>query len=210
MKQLIPALALVAAAPLAFSPAPALAALPASFTATGTALMHANGNVPEARTPVKVYHLKGQTRLEMKTPGSGSDSVVLVQKGKPTMTLMDVQQKVAFTVNPAAMADSSSQLAVQQLTDITGWKALLQKQGKRLAGTEVRAGQTCSIWEARQGKTTTKVWFSDALELPMHFESWVDGKRQLTFSIQSISTSGTLAPTLFKVPADYTQADLQN
>jgi len=209
LKQLIPALALVAAAPLAFNPASALAAVPATFTATGTALVHANGNTPETRTPIKVFYLNGQMRLEMKTPGNG-DSVILVQKGKSTLTLMDLQQKLAFTVNPSAMGADADQIPVQQLTDLTGWKSLLQKQGKRLPGSEVKAGQTCSIWQTTQGKTTTKVWFADALELPMLLESSAGGKPQLTLTIQSINTKGSVPASMFKVPGDFTQADLQN
>jgi hypothetical protein len=209
LKQLIPALALVAVAPLALSPLSAMAAPPAAFTATGTALLHANGKVTETRTPVKVYYQQGQMRLELKNPEYG-DSVVLVQKGKSTMTLMDPKQKIAFTVTPDAMSQSENQIAMQQLTDLTGWKGLLQKQGKRLAGTQVKAGQTCSLWQTTQGKATTKVWFADALELPMQIETVVAGKPSFSLTIQSIDTRGTHGANLFKVPADFTKADLQN
>jgi outer membrane lipoprotein-sorting protein len=209
LKQLIPALALAAAAPLAFGPLSAQAAPPTAFTATGTALMHANGKTPETRTPIKIFYQQGQMRLEMKTPGNG-DSVVLAQKGKTTLTLMDLQQKVAFTVNPEIMAGQDSQLPLQQLSDLTSWKGLLTKQGKRLAGKEVKAGQSCSIWETTQGQTKTKVWFADALELPMQLQSSVAGKPGFTFTVQSITPNGKVNANLFKVPADFTQADLQN
>ncbi len=209
MKQLIPALALVAVAPLALSPLSAMAAPPAAFTATGTALLHANGKTTETRTPVKVYYQQGQMRLELKNPDYG-DSVVLVQKGKSTMTLMDPKQKMAFTVTPDAMSQADNQIAMKQLTDLTGWKGLLQKQGKRLGGTQVMAGQTCSLWQTTQGKATTKVWFADALELPMQIETVVSGKPTFSLTIQSISTGGSHGANLFKVPADFTRAELQN
>ena len=207
MKQLIPALALVAAAPMAFGSLPALAAVPASFTATGTAHVHASGKTPESRTPIKVFYQNGQVRLELKTPGNG-DSIVLGQKGKSTFTLMDVQQKVAFTMDPQTMNTDGSPLPVQQIVDLTSWKGLLQKEGKKLAGSEVKAGQTCSIWETNQGTTKTKVWFADAVDLPMQIQSSVNGKTTFTLTIQSFDPKGKVGANLFKVPAGFTQADL--
>jgi hypothetical protein len=205
LKRLIPVLA--AAMPVALMPAAALAAPPASFTATGTALIHARGKAPETRTPVKVYYQGGQMRLEMTMPDYG-DSVILAQKGKTSLTMMDPQQKLAFTLTPDAMPQEGGSLPLQQIMDLTGWKGLLAKEGKRLGGQEVKAGQTCSLWQTQQGTFTTKIWFADALELPMQIEGVSGGKPQFTFSVQSISTKGKLAPALFKVPADFTQADL--
>ncbi len=207
MKQLIPAFALIAAAPMALGALPAVAAVPASFTATGTALIHASGKTPETRTPVKVFYQNGQVRLELKTPGNG-DSVVLGKKGKSTFTMMDLQQKVAFTMDPQTMSTEGSPLPVQQIVDLTSWKGLLQKQGTKLGGSEVKAGQTCSLWETTQGSTKTKVWFADAVDLPMQIQSSVNGKPSFTLTIQSFDPKGKVSPNLFQVPAGFTQADL--
>lgn len=207
MKRLIPAFALGVAVPLLGAPTLALAAPPATFTATGTALMHASGKVPETRTPVKVFYQQGQMRLEMNTPDYG-DSVVLAKKGQSTLTLMDVKQKLAFTVTPDAMPQDEGNLPMQQLMDLTSWKGLLAERGKRLAGKEVKAGQTCSLWQTTQGKTTTTIWFADALELPMQIESSVAGKPRFLFTVKEVMTKVKLAPALFKVPGDFTRADL--
>lgn len=190
----------------ALSPA-AEAAPPSSFTATGTARIHAQGKAPETRTPVKVYYQAGQMRLELTMPDYG-DSVILAQKGKTALTMMDPQQKVAFTLTPDAMPQEGGAMPMQQIMDLAGWKALLAKEGKRLAGQEVKAGQNCSLWQTQQGGMTTKIWFADALELPMQIESASAGKPQFSFSVQTISTKGKLSPALFKVPADFTQAEL--
>lgn len=207
MKRSIPVLALMSLLPVAAMPPQAMAAPPASFTATGTALIHAQGKVPESRTPVKVYYQSGQMRLELKMPDYG-DSVILAQKGKAALTMMDPQQKVAFTLTPDAMPQEGGSLPMQQIMDLTGWKELLAKEGKRLAGKQVMAGQACSLWQTQQGGMTTKIWFADALELPMQIESASAGKPQFTFSVQAISTKGKLSPGLFKVPTDFTQAEL--
>ncbi|MNT34918.1 hypothetical protein D3C72_1709220 [compost metagenome] len=195
------------AAPLAMSPLSAHAAVPASFTASGIAVAHAKGETPESRTPIKIFYQNGQMRLEMKTPGNG-ESVVLGQKGKSTVTIMDVQQKVAFTMDPGAMAAEGGPLPAQQMLDLTSWKGLLQKQGKKLGGTEVKAGHTCSIWETTQGKTKTKVWFADSVDLPMQIQGTEAGKPTFTLTIQSFDPKGKVGAGLFKVPAGYTQADL--
>lgn len=208
MKKLVPVLALATVVPFAAMPLPALAAPPASFTATGMARMHASGKTPETQTPVKVFYQQGMVRIELSNPDYG-DSVVLAQRGKPTLTLMDPKQKVAFTVRPDAVPQNESQLPVQQLVDLTNWKGLLQKEGKRLAGKETKAGQACSLWQTTQGQTTTKIWFADALELPMQIESSVQGKPRFTFTVQAIDTKGALGANLFRVPAGFTHADLE-
>jgi len=204
LNRLIPALVVSS---LAAMPLAAVAAPPSSFTASGTALIHASGKQPETRTPVKIFYQQGQMRLEMAVPDYG-DSVILAQKGKAALTMMDVKQKFAFTVTPDAMPQDGASLPLQQLMDLTSWKGLLAKQGKRLQGKDVLANQSCSIWQAVQGATTTKIWFADALELPMRLEGASGGKPTFTFDVQSISTKGKLAPSLFKVPSDFTQADL--
>lgn len=187
--------------------APAFAAPPATFTATGQAVIHASGKVPETRTPVKVYYHQGQMRLEMTTPDYG-DSIVLAKKGHAAITLMDTKQKLAFTVTPDAMPQDEGNLPMEQIMDLTSWKPLLQKKGKRLPGKEVKAGQACSLWQTVQGQTTTRIWFADALELPMQIESAVSGKPRFQFSVTSVSTKGKLSPSLFTVPSDFTRADL--
>lgn len=205
MKQVIPALAVMAAAPLAFG-LPAMAAVPASFTATGTAHAHATANAPEIKTPLKIFYQNGNIRLEMKS--GTSDSVIISQKGKPTITMIDMQQKVALTVDPGTVSSDNAYLPLDQLLDLTSWKSVLQKQGKKLAGTEVKAGQTCSIWEATMGGVKTKVWFADAVDLPMQIQRTIDGKPTFTVTIQSFNPKGQVAPSLFTVPAGFKQNDL--
>lgn len=205
MKLSIPALAV--ALPLTFSPLSALAAPPTSFSATGTALVHADGQTPETRMPVKVFYQQGKMRLEMKTPGN-VDSVILSQQGESKVTLLDPVQKLAFTIDPGAMG-LGGQASKQKLMDLTSWKSTLQTQGKKLPGKQTFAGQACSLWQTTEGNTTTKVWFADSLELPMQFESSVNGKPAFTFTVQTIDTKGGLAETLFRVPAGFTQTELQ-
>lgn len=198
-------LALTTLAAIAVSAAPALAAPPGAFLATGTATSFATADAPEQSTPVKLYFQGGKIRLEMQPPG-GATSVFLAKRGSQQVTMLDPAQKLAMVSNLGAVTAQDGMPSMEQIMDIASWKAQL-KTAKRLAGTETRGSQRCSLWEKTSGQTTFKIWFADALELPMQIEGKVGGKPRFRFIVSGVKP-GPQAATLFAVPAGYQTTEL--
>lgn len=196
-------LALPLLATVAFQVSPALAAPPSGFLAVGTATSFATAEAPQQATPVKFYYEAGKIRIELRPP-SGGPSVVLAKRGSKTVTLLDPTQKIAFTTNAQATAGAAPEgmPSMDQLMDMASWKSQLVHGAKKLPGTEVRGAQRCSVWLKTQGTSTYKIWFADALELPMQIDGAVAGKPRFRFAMSRVTT-GKQAPSLFTVPAGY-------
>lgn len=198
-------LALATLAAIAVSAAPALAAPPTAFLATGTATSFATADAPEQSTPVKLYYQGGKIRLEMRPPGGGS-SVILAKRGSKHVTMLDPVQKLAMVSNLSAVEAQDGMPSMDQIMDIASWKAQL-KTAKRLPGAETKGAERCSLWEKASGATTLKIWFADALELPMQIEGKVSGKPRFRFTVSGVKP-GPQAAALFAVPAGYQTTEL--
>lgn len=198
-------LALTTVATLAVLSAPALAAPPSAFMATGTATSFATADAPAQTTPVKLYYQGGKIRIEMQPPG-GASSVILAKRGSKQVTMLDPVQKLAMVSNLGTVTMQDGMPSMEQIMDIASWKSQL-KSAKRLAGSETKASETCSLWEKVAGKTTFKIWFSDALELPMQIEGKVSGHPRFRFTVSGVKP-GPQASSLFAVPAGYQKTEL--
>ncbi len=198
-------LALATLATIAVSAAPALAAPPSAFMATGTATSFATADAPEQTTPVKLFYQGGKIRIEMQPPGGGK-SVILAKRGSKQVTMLDPVQKLAMVSNLSAVQTQDGMPSMDQIMDMASWKAQL-KTAKRLAGSEVKGSEQCSLWEKTTGQTTFKVWFADKLELPMQIEGKVGGKPRFRFSVSGVKP-GPQASTLFAVPSGYQTTEL--
>lgn len=198
-------LALTTLATIVVSAAPALAAPPSAFMATGTATNFASADAPEQTTPVKLYYQGGKIRIEMQPPG-GATSVILAKRGSKQVTMLDPTQKIAMVSNLGEVAAVDGMPSMEQIMDIASWKAQL-KSAKKLAGSETKGSEPCSLWEKTSGKTTFKIWFADALELPMQIEGKVGGKPRFRFAVSGVKP-GPQAAALFAVPAGYQKTEL--
>lgn len=189
--------------PLLLVAAPAQAAPPASFAASGTALSYATAETPAQTTPIKLFYQGGKVRLELEAPEAGT-SILLAKRGSGQVTMLVPAQKLAFTASPKELAgpDAAGMPDMEQLLDLTSWKAQLQKSGKRLAGSEMKAGERCSLWEKPDKSITYKVWYADALELPLQLEGYQGGKPRFRISVTRFSP-GPQSASLFTVPAGY-------
>lgn len=197
-------LALTACAAVAVA-SPALAAPPGAFMATGTATTFATADAPQQTTPVKLYYRGGRIRIELQPPG-GAPSVILAKRGSKVVTMLDPTQKLAMVSNLGAVETQDGMPSMEQIMDIASWKTQL-KSAKKLAGSEVKGSERCSIWEKVAGATTFKIWFADALELPMQIEGKVGGKPRFRFTVSGVK-AGPQAAGLFTVPAGYQKTEL--
>lgn|GEM_PF-1345781 len=189
-------------AALAVLPAlPALAAPPSAFKAVGTAETFATADSPAQSTPITFFYQGGHIRIDMQPPGSPK-SIVLAQKGSKLLYLLDPSQKVAFQAKTSQMSGTEGMPTLEQLMDLRGWKTQLVKNATRLPGSEVKAGQKCSLWRKVQGKNTLKIWFADALELPMQIDGSQGGQARFRIALSQVSP-GSQPSHLFAIPAGY-------
>lgn len=190
-----------------------------SFTAPGaqaaplqrfTADALATASLGSAPVPVRMIYREGQVRLELTTAGTAAagagSSVVLAGHG-PYVYLLNPAQKLAFRINEAVI-DQQTELPISQLLDLSGWHAVLQRDGKRIGHGTV-AGEPCSLWRETLHHTTYRVWLSDRYGLPFRVESQASkGHPGFSFAIRHFTPSEALPASSFQVPAIYQVTEL--
>lgn len=192
--------------------APAMAAVPAQFTAKGVATSLVEGQ----RTVVEntIYYRNGRIRLEMAKPmgseGTGDFSIVLGQEGVKAVTLLNPKEKQAMKLDAGSLEELGENPAMKQLgrLELSRIAPEIKKRAKRV-GTESVAGQPTTIYEAVERRGRVRMWLSNAYDLPFKAVAYdAKGKQSFTYEIKRFQTNAGLPDSAFKVPSGFAVTDL--
>lgn len=195
----------------AFSPAPAVAAVPASFTANGEAVTYDGGRATSVKNTL--HYQRGKIRLEMDAPVSAEGvqpfNVVLAQEGGKTITLLNPKEKQAMKLEVSTLDELAENRALQKISQFRLSEFATTFGGKfKVLGHENVAGEPCTIREYNGTDGHFKMWLADKHQIPFKFVYMEKGKPAFAWNVIRFQASSSLPAASFVVPGGYETTDL--
>jgi len=185
---------------------PAIAAQPAAFKATGQVHTVTDGDAQDMA--ITVSYKAGKVRVVTDSRDAGR-SIMVAQKGRDTVAMLDPEQKMVVRMNPSAMRSGAAKDDMPQfdaILDPGGFKHLVVKEGKRLGVGGALIGHKTTLYERTRGSTTMKVWLADDLELPLKIEGKSGKGDRFDMKVTSIDLTPTFGKDDFdQTPPGYTE-----